>query len=154
LERLVRWLLRSVKQGSRNNQVVHKERRFKLHCRRYRHQYVANPRPEEFPPPQSHTTNETIPAKPALIDQRKRVIVTNAGIFFDLTGAAASCAMSGSYGAYVFRIFAPPIIAGLPAGKLLKQIPRFGNRGIDCCGSLEARPCPTGLSHFYRLWWR
>ena len=36
-----------------------------------------------------------------------------AGIFFDLTGAAASCAMSGGYGAYGFHVLAPLIIAGL-----------------------------------------
>jgi hypothetical protein len=35
-----------------------------------------------------------------------------AGIFFDLTGAAASCAMSGGYGAYGFHVIAPLIIAG------------------------------------------
>ncbi|WP_348261190.1 DoxX family protein [Telmatobacter sp. DSM 110680] len=36
-----------------------------------------------------------------------------AGIFFDLTGAAVSCASVGVYGAYGFHIFAPLIIAGL-----------------------------------------
>jgi hypothetical protein len=36
-----------------------------------------------------------------------------AGIFFDLTGAAASCAMSGGYGAYGFHIIAPLAITGL-----------------------------------------
>jgi hypothetical protein len=36
-----------------------------------------------------------------------------AGIFFDLTGAAASCAWVGGYGAYGFHIIAPLIIAGL-----------------------------------------
>jgi hypothetical protein len=35
-----------------------------------------------------------------------------AGIFFDLTGAAASCAASGGYGAYGFHIIAPLILAG------------------------------------------
>ncbi len=35
-----------------------------------------------------------------------------AGIFFDLTGAAASCAAVGGYGAYAFHIIAPLIIAG------------------------------------------
>jgi hypothetical protein len=35
-----------------------------------------------------------------------------AGIFFDLTGAAASNAMSGGYGAYGFHIIAPLIITG------------------------------------------
>ena len=36
-----------------------------------------------------------------------------AGIFFDLTGAAASCAAVGGYGAYAFHVLAPLIIAGL-----------------------------------------
>jgi hypothetical protein len=36
-----------------------------------------------------------------------------AGIFFDLTGAAASCAASGGYGAYGFHVLAPLILAGL-----------------------------------------
>ena len=36
-----------------------------------------------------------------------------AGIFFDLTGAAVSCAAVGGYGAYAFHILAPLIIAGL-----------------------------------------
>ena len=35
-----------------------------------------------------------------------------AGIFFDLTGAAASVAAVGSYGAYAFHVIAPLIIAG------------------------------------------
>jgi hypothetical protein len=35
-----------------------------------------------------------------------------AGIFFDLTGAAASCAASGGYGAYGFHVIAPLIITG------------------------------------------
>lgn len=34
-----------------------------------------------------------------------------AGIFFDLTGAAASCAMVGGYGAYGFHVLAPLILA-------------------------------------------
>lgn len=36
-----------------------------------------------------------------------------AGIFFDLTGAAASTAGVGVYGAYGFHILAPLVIAGL-----------------------------------------
>jgi hypothetical protein len=36
-----------------------------------------------------------------------------AGIFFDLTGAAASCAAVGVYGAYAFHILAPLILAVL-----------------------------------------
>lgn len=35
-----------------------------------------------------------------------------AGIFFDLTGAAASCAAVGGYGAYGFHVLAPLLIAG------------------------------------------
>jgi len=35
-----------------------------------------------------------------------------AGIFFDLTGAAASVAFVGGYGAYAFHVIAPLIIAG------------------------------------------
>ena len=35
-----------------------------------------------------------------------------AGIFFDLTGAAASCAAVGGYGAYGFHVIAPLIICG------------------------------------------
>ena len=34
-----------------------------------------------------------------------------AGIFFDLTGAAASCAAVGGYGAYGFHVIAPLVIA-------------------------------------------
>ncbi len=36
-----------------------------------------------------------------------------AGIFFDLTGAAASVAAVGGYGAYAFHIIAPLVITGL-----------------------------------------
>jgi uncharacterized membrane protein YphA (DoxX/SURF4 family) len=36
-----------------------------------------------------------------------------AGIFFDVTGAAASCAAVGVYGAYGFHVIAPLLIAGL-----------------------------------------
>ena len=35
-----------------------------------------------------------------------------AGIFFDLTGAAASCAWVGGYGAYGFHVIAPLILTG------------------------------------------
>jgi DoxX-like family len=35
-----------------------------------------------------------------------------AGIFFDLTGAAASCAAVGGYGAYDFHVIAPLILCG------------------------------------------
>ena len=33
-----------------------------------------------------------------------------AGIFFDLTGAAASCAAVGGYGAYAFHVIAPLVL--------------------------------------------
>ena len=36
-----------------------------------------------------------------------------AGIFFDVTGAAASCVAVGVYGAYAFHVIAPLLIAGL-----------------------------------------
>jgi len=36
-----------------------------------------------------------------------------AGIFFDLTGAAASCAAVGGYGAYAFHVLAPLILTVL-----------------------------------------
>jgi DoxX-like family len=36
-----------------------------------------------------------------------------AGIFFDLTGAAASCIAVGGYGAYGFHVLAPLIICGI-----------------------------------------
>ncbi len=36
-----------------------------------------------------------------------------AGIFFDLTGAAASCAAVGGYGAYGFHVLSPLILAVL-----------------------------------------
>jgi hypothetical protein len=36
-----------------------------------------------------------------------------AGIFFDLTGAAASCIAVGVYGAYAFHVLAPLLLAGL-----------------------------------------
>jgi uncharacterized membrane protein YphA (DoxX/SURF4 family) len=35
-----------------------------------------------------------------------------AGIFFDLTGAAASCAAVGGYGAYGFHVISPLLITG------------------------------------------
>ncbi len=38
-----------------------------------------------------------------------------AGIFFDLTGAAASCAAVGGYGAYGFHVIAPLILTGFTA---------------------------------------
>jgi uncharacterized membrane protein YphA (DoxX/SURF4 family) len=38
-----------------------------------------------------------------------------AGIFFDLTGAALSCAAVGGYGVYAFHVIAPLVIAVLTA---------------------------------------
>ena len=35
-----------------------------------------------------------------------------AGIFFDLTGAAASCVAVGGYGAYGFHVIAPLVLTG------------------------------------------
>ena len=35
-----------------------------------------------------------------------------AGIFFDLTGAAASCVWVGGYGAYAFHVVAPLLMTG------------------------------------------
>lgn len=58
-----------------------------------------------------------------------------AGIFFDLTGAAASNAMSGGYGAYGFHVIAPLIITGFtlaswalrPASRTIGEINRAEN---------------------------
>src|ERR1700754_5201123 len=36
-----------------------------------------------------------------------------AGYFFDLTGAAASCAWVGGYGAYGFHVIAPLVLSGI-----------------------------------------
>jgi hypothetical protein len=55
-----------------------------------------------------------------------------AGIFFDLTGAAASCAISSGYGAYGFHVIAPLIITGFmlaswalrPPNRTLGILPR------------------------------
>jgi uncharacterized membrane protein YphA (DoxX/SURF4 family) len=48
-----------------------------------------------------------------------------AGIFFDLTGAAASCAFVGGYGAYGFHVIAPLIITGfLVASWALRPVSR------------------------------
>ena len=52
------------------------------------------------------------------------------GIFFDLTSAAASCTMSDGYGAYVFRIIAPPIIAGFTSGKASEADPQHSPPGV------------------------
>ena len=60
-----------------------------------------------------------------------------AGIFFDLTGAAASCAAVGGYGAYGFHVIAPLIITGFtvvswalrpPSRKIGVLIPATHNR--------------------------
>ncbi len=64
-----------------------------------------------------------------------------AGIFFDLTGAAASCAAVGGYGAYGFHVIAPLIITGFcvaswalrpPSRTLGVLFPaRDGSAGVD-----------------------
>lgn len=46
-----------------------------------------------------------------------------AGIFFDLTGAAASCAAVGGYGVYAFHVIAPLLIAGLAVASLALRPP-------------------------------
>ena len=46
-----------------------------------------------------------------------------AGIFFDLTGAAASCAAVGGYGAYGFHVIAPLILAGLTVESWARRPP-------------------------------
>ncbi len=46
-----------------------------------------------------------------------------AGIFFDLTGAAASCALSGGYGAYGFHVIAPLLITGLMVASWMLRPP-------------------------------
>ncbi len=54
-----------------------------------------------------------------------------AGIFFDLTGAAASRALSGGYGTYGFHVIAPLIITGFmvlswalrPANRVIGVLP-------------------------------
>ena len=62
-----------------------------------------------------------------------------AGIFFDLTGAAASCAAVGGYGAYGFHVIAPLILIGfLAASWALRSesrvigvlFPRSGGRPV------------------------
>jgi uncharacterized membrane protein YphA (DoxX/SURF4 family) len=47
-----------------------------------------------------------------------------AGIFFDLTGAAASCAAVGGYGAYAFHVTAPLIITGFTVASWALRPPR------------------------------
>jgi hypothetical protein len=53
-----------------------------------------------------------------------------AGIFFDLTGAAASCVAVGGYGAYGFHVIAPLILTGLTVASwaLRPQSRAIGNR--------------------------
>jgi hypothetical protein len=59
-----------------------------------------------------------------------------AGIFFDLTGAAASCAAVGGYGAYGFHVLAPLIIAGLTVASWALRPP---TRTIASISSLRKR---------------
>ena len=59
-----------------------------------------------------------------------------AGIFFDLTGAAASCAAVGGYGAYGFHVIAPLVITGfLVASWALRPQSRVGS--WMCSGRLR-----------------
>jgi uncharacterized membrane protein YphA (DoxX/SURF4 family) len=46
-----------------------------------------------------------------------------AGIFFDLTGAAASCAAVGGYGTYDFHVIAPLIITGFTVASWALRTP-------------------------------
>jgi hypothetical protein len=64
-----------------------------------------------------------------------------AGIFFDLTGAAASCAAVGGYGAYGFHVIAPLVLTVLmvaswalrPESRIIGVLtpPKSGRPGID-----------------------
>ena len=47
-----------------------------------------------------------------------------AGIFFDVTGAAISCAAVGGYGAYAFHVTAPLIITGFTVASWALRPPR------------------------------
>ncbi len=66
-----------------------------------------------------------------------------AGIFFDLTGAAASCAAVGGYGVYAFHIIAPLVLAVLtvvswrlrPAGRTIGVL--FSGRNVGTRHSHE-----------------
>lgn len=51
-----------------------------------------------------------------------------AGIFFDLTGAAASCAAVGGYGVYAFHVISPLIMTGFLVTSWALRPP---NRTID-----------------------
>jgi len=62
-----------------------------------------------------------------------------AGIFFDLTGAAASCIAVGGYGAYGFHVLAPLIIAALTVASWALRPP---SRKIE--RSAEFAPGPAG----------
>ena len=60
-----------------------------------------------------------------------------AGIFFDLTGAVASCIAVGVYGAYGFHVLAPLILTGVtvaswwlrPAGRVIGSLTPATNGG-------------------------
>ena len=77
-----------------------------------------------------------------------------AGIFFDLTGAAGSNALSGGYGAYGFHVIAPLIITGFMMASWALR-PASSTLGFFCPGrapprrdwrvqALVAR-CPEGV---------
>ena len=70
-----------------------------------------------------------------------------AGIFFDLTGAVASVAAVGVYGAYAFHIFAPLILAGItvaswalrPQSRTIGVLfPATDSRSYEHVGSVSA----------------
>jgi hypothetical protein len=64
-----------------------------------------------------------------------------AGIFFDLTGAAVSCAAVGGYGAYGFHVLAPLILAVVAMGSWAL---RPENRIIGVLVSGETRQVGIG----------
>jgi hypothetical protein len=71
-----------------------------------------------------------------------------AGIFFDLTGAAASCAAVGGYGAYAFHVVAPLILTGFTVASKLPITPFFRalRRRVSFDNSNLPEPCVAGSS--------
>lgn len=67
-----------------------------------------------------------------------------AGIFFDVTGAAVSCAMSGDSGAYAFHVIAPLIITGFTVTSWALRPPSrtlgvlFAEKGVASASTQEA----------------
>ncbi len=70
-----------------------------------------------------------------------------AGIFFDLTGAAASCAAVGGYGVYAFHVIAPLVLTALtvaswalrPESRTIGVLmpAKNGRPGYQCESSLD-----------------